>query len=279
MYLASYNSGSAEPRDVAVKLVRVTATQVDQQDFLAEAELMLGLDYPGILSVVGVCISRRPWLLVVEYMAHKDLGSVLTRIKTKGGARLRINEILHLAEQVADCMRYLAEARTNLKQIYTFKFNKLMILQKRILHCDLAVRNVLLGQGNQVKLGDFGLAKYLAADKSEFLLSGNLRIPVRSMAPESLAKNSFSLMSDVWACGVTVWEIFTCVSFMCICIVYSHCRVSRLAEVPYKAEGIKTEAVRAHITSGKRLAFPDVRHYLNIQMKMDIHVHSAGVDS
>ena len=40
-------------------------------------------------------------------------------------------------------------------------------------------------------------------------MSRNHAVPVRWMAPESLRYTKFSSASDVWAYGVTIWEIYT----------------------------------------------------------------------
>ena len=99
---------------------------------------------------------------------------------------------------------------------------------------------MLLGAGNVVKLGDFGLAKYLEAGKDQHVASGSKRFPVRSMAPESLVSNAFSLKTDVWAFGVTMWE------------------VASFGETPYKAEGVTLDKIKDHVLSGKRPPFPTV---------------------
>ena len=57
----------------------------------------------------GVCISRKPWLLVTEFMRHKDLGGVLAKLKRQA-VTVRIHELLHIAASIADCMKYLDEA-------------------------------------------------------------------------------------------------------------------------------------------------------------------------
>ena len=109
--------------EMAVKLLRIKASASDKQDFLAEAELMLSLDDPnivkviflalvfvftsqGISKVLGVCLKRKPWLLLVEYMLHKDLGVVLKRCK-KGSISIRVSELLTFSAQVAKGCAYL----------------------------------------------------------------------------------------------------------------------------------------------------------------------------
>ena len=136
----------------------------------------------------GVCISRKPWLLVTEYMKFKDLGGVMSRLK-RHAVTLRINEFFHPLVQIAASMRYLDE--------------------RRILHRDLALRNVLLGEGNVVKLGDFGQARYLQGNDTTWKLDRESRLPIRYLGNESLTKKIFSAKSDVWAFGITMWEILT----------------------------------------------------------------------
>ena len=60
-----------------------------------------------------MCITRKPWLLVTEYMKYRDLGSVL-RLAKKHDIKLRMHELLNFAMQVADCLAYLEEVRMRL---------------------------------------------------------------------------------------------------------------------------------------------------------------------
>ena len=86
---------------------------------------------------------------------------------------------LHRSKQVSDGMDYLAK--------------------RRVLHGDLACRNVLLSNQNIVKIGDFGMSKqtyktggiYRKAD-------GEAKMPVKWMAPESIRELVFTTKSDVW---------------------------------------------------------------------------------
>ncbi|KAM9712755.1 receptor-type tyrosine-protein kinase FLT3-like isoform 1-T1 [Menidia menidia] len=79
---------------------------------------------------------------------------------------------------------------------------------KNCIHRDLAARNVLVTNGRLVKIGDFGLARDIDND-SNYVVRGNVRLPVKWMAPESIFQGMYTMKSDVWAYGILLWEIFS----------------------------------------------------------------------
>ena len=82
-----------------------------------------------------------------------------------------------------------------------------------VVHRDLAARNVMLDKWFQAKVGDFGLARegneYAVEPTDEDGNRKKLELPWKWVAPEAALHRSFNQASDVWAFGITLWEIFT----------------------------------------------------------------------
>ncbi|PNS14754.1 hypothetical protein CAC42_1983 [Sphaceloma murrayae] len=74
---------------------------------------------------------------------------------------------------------------------------------RMILHRDLKPENVFLGDGNAVKLGDFGLSKIIS---SHDFASTYVGTPFY-MSPEICAAERYSLYSDIWSLGCVIYEL------------------------------------------------------------------------
>jgi len=76
-----------------------------------------------------------------------------------------------------------------------------------ILHRYIAARNYLVNKEGKIKLSDFGLAKFM--ENSSYYGNEGTPLPVKWCSPEVLSKYKFSFASDVWAFGVTCFEILS----------------------------------------------------------------------
>ena len=80
--------------------------------------------------------------------------------------------------------------------------------ERRLVHRDLAARNVLIQSPSCVKITDFGLAKVLPFHENEYKAAGG-KMPIKWLALECIQHRIFNHKSDVWAFGVTIWELLT----------------------------------------------------------------------
>lgn len=75
---------------------------------------------------------------------------------------------------------------------------------------DIAARNLLVTPDLHVRVGDVGLGRQMAEDKDYYRLQRQgTPLPLRWLSPEALQTLSFTAASDMWAFGVTMWEMLS----------------------------------------------------------------------
>lgn len=165
-------------RRVAIKVIK--GADPDARDrFLHEARVIGGLAHPAIVSLLDFDFSGNEPFLVMEYLKGQGLDAWITRPHP-------------LAEQLVvleDLCQALAYAHEN-----------------GVLHRDVKPSNVQILPNGHAKLMDFGIARAAAG---KLTATGSVMGTPEYMAPEILNDAAYSPRSDLYACAVLLYEMFT----------------------------------------------------------------------
>ncbi len=173
-------------RLVAIKMVLSGefASSAELRRFKAEAEAAANLDHPHIVPIYEVGEYEGQHYFSMKYVEGGSLAECLPRLAGDHRAYSR------LMATVARAVHYAH--------------------QRRILHRDLKPANIVLDGRNQPYVTDFGLARYVEADRG-LTQSGNIIGTPSYMAPEQASGQAeqLSTAADVYSLGAILYELLT----------------------------------------------------------------------
>ncbi|XP_042476805.1 serine/threonine-protein kinase PBS1-like [Macadamia integrifolia] len=174
---------------VAVKQLDRNGLQ-GNREFLVEVLMLSLLHHPNLVNLIGYCADGEQRLLVYEFM---PLGSLEDHLHDLPPDKepLDWNKRMKIAAGAAKGLEYLHD-KANPPVIYR----------------DFKSSNILLDEGFQPKLSDFGLAKLgPVGDKSH--VSTRVMGTYGYCAPEYAMTGQLTVKSDVYSFGVVFLELIT----------------------------------------------------------------------
>ncbi|XP_075197117.1 tyrosine-protein kinase RYK isoform X2 [Anomaloglossus baeobatrachus] len=182
----------SKEKPMFVKTVKDQASEAQITMMLTESCKLRGLHHRNLLPIGHVCIEdgEKPMVLL-PFMNWGNLKLFLRQCKlveANNPQAISQQDLVHMAIQIACGMSYLA--------------------RREVIHKDLAARNCVIDESLQVKITDNALSRDLFP-MDYHCLGDNENRPVRWMSLESLVNKEFSSAGDVWAFGVTLWELMT----------------------------------------------------------------------
>ncbi|KAJ1281174.1 hypothetical protein BS78_04G287800 [Paspalum vaginatum] len=169
---------------VAVKKIEGVGMQ-GKREFCTEIAVIGNIHHVNLVRLRGFCAEGQRRLLVYEYM---NRGSLDRSIFRPAGALLEWKERMDVAIGAARGLAYLHFG-----------------CDQRIIHCDVKPENILLADGGQVKIADFGLAKFLTPEQSGLFTT--MRGTRGYLAPEWLSNAAITDRTDVYSFGMVLLEL------------------------------------------------------------------------
>lgn len=179
------------------KSERKKDSRTHYDNLYSEVQLLQEMNHKNIIKLEGKWRTENYYYIMVEYCNQGDLKQFLKKHK-----RLPENEAKMIARQLVEAVDYCHSRRIIHRDI------KPANILAHIEEDELGNRegkNTLLNSAFTIKLADFGFARKL--EENEYLQQfyGTLSY----MAPEVIAKNSYSFKADVWSIGATLFELLT----------------------------------------------------------------------
>jgi serine/threonine protein kinase len=156
------------------------------QAFQMEAQMLAKLSHPGLTRVTDFFSEKGNWYLVMDFVPGETLKDRIERYPDK---RLPINEALNIIKQLCDVLTYL-HTRT-----------------PPVIFRDLKPANVMVTPQQEVKLIDFGIARFFKQGKNND--TTNLGTPGYAAPEQYGGAGQSDARTDIYSLGVLINQIIT----------------------------------------------------------------------
>ena len=185
------------PRVVAIKSINPRGTHDLRRlrhRFEREAYVQAQLDHPGVVKIYDYIVSEQTYFIVMEYVDGRSLAQCIA--EHPGG--LGVERALDLFEQILDAVSYA----------HTFVYrDESGATHKGIVHRDLKPPNIMVTDGDRIKVTDFGIVKLVGASATD--TSKIAYGSPRYVSPEQAAGEQLDQRSDIYSLGVILYEMLT----------------------------------------------------------------------
>jgi serine/threonine-protein kinase len=172
-------------REVAVKILRSDLAKDPSfvARFRKEAKAAAGLNHPGIVSVYDSGETPAPYI-VMELIDGHTLREVV-----RSGERVPLDRALTIVEQVLAALAYSH--------------------QRNIVHRDIKPANIMITNGGDIKVMDFGIARALDDVGATLTSTWNVVGTAQYLSPEQATGDQADARSDIYSTGCLLFELLT----------------------------------------------------------------------
>jgi serine/threonine protein kinase len=172
-------------RKVALKILRTDLAEDKDslQRFKKEAEAIAQVVHPCIVQVYAIGEAEGQHFMALEYVEGRNLKEYLSLRGT-----LDVHSVVSILRQVASALQRSSELG--------------------ITHRDIKPENILLTRKGEVKVADFGLARFAATIQPLNLTQTGMTLGTPLyMAPEQVEGKQIDQRTDIYSLGVTAYHM------------------------------------------------------------------------
>ena len=149
--------------------------------FRREIQMLGALSHPNIASLHNAFYHDGQLIMVMELVSGETLRAKSTR------TLLSVPDVLQYARQILSALEYAHN--------------------RRVVHRDIKPTNIMITAEDEIKLLDFGIA--ITDRSSDLTAPGFIVGSITYMSPEQISGDKATVRSDLYAVGVTLYEVFT----------------------------------------------------------------------
>ncbi|MCP3143065.1 protein kinase [Pyxidicoccus sp. QH1ED-7-1] len=194
VFLAKISGAAGFEKPCIVKTILPTLLKDRQflDRFHHEAKVLVHLVHSSIAQVYDMGEMDGTYYMALEYVAGVDLAYLLEQARAQGVA-VPAPVALFIGQRMAEGLGYAhRKAGPDGTPL-------------GIVHRDVSPHNVMVSYEGEVKVIDFGLAK--SAARSKYTLPATVMGKLGYMSPEQVRAEALDHRSDIYSCGVVVWEM------------------------------------------------------------------------
>ncbi len=149
--------------------------------FLREIKLLASLDHPNIAALRTALSVDNSLVMIMEYVEGVTIAARL------GQGRIPVNDALTYIDQTLSALSYAH--------------------QHGVIHRDIKPANIMLTPDGVVKVMDFGIAR--SASDAALTMTGTTIGSLYYMSPEQVQGQTADARSDLYAAGISLYEMVT----------------------------------------------------------------------
>lgn len=166
---------------VVKQISKKTMTEKEQKRALTEINILSALRHSNIIKYRGCKLTESSIYILMDYASGGDFA---TEIKSRNGQKYPEERIIDWFTQMCLAVKYLHD--------------------RKIIHRDIKPGNIFLDDKGIVKLGDFGLARYLP--RTEAFAHTATGSPYY-LPPEICRGEKYNFSADIWSLGCVLFEL------------------------------------------------------------------------